>query len=1073
MQHESASPPQQGLIAVRVTVLGEFHLSIDGRPVEAAIWRRKRQMARLVETLAISDSHRRPRDELSAILWPDLDRPAAANNLRVLLHTARRMLLPELRAYGASPILHTAGDLIELADPATTTIWTDAVEFERLATTALRTRDPLVATAALALYRGDLLPLAHDLWWTEAPRQRLRRLYRETLLLLARLRHSSGMNREAIQLLTTAFDRDPTDEPVVADLIAFLRAANRPGEATRVRERHVHAVRRELGIDLSTEQSPLDPPAVSPTEPARPVQARARFDTPISNTTPTAGHPRWTTPFVGRVVDLEQLAARLARQRLVTIVGPAGAGKTRLALEFAHRLGVMAKDGVCTIELADIANQEYLVERFANALGIVAEPGVAPQLAIERALQRQHRLLVVDNAEHLLPFVAPLVSDLLRSCPHIRCLVTSRAPLRLPGESVWPLDGLPVPPPDADAPDDIRQSDATRLFLEIAATRTPTLTLSRDTSSIIARICRRLDGLPLAIELAAHLVGTLPLREIDSRLDRLLPLLDIGRAESPGDRTMRSAIAWSVDLVSAHAASLLGTLAIFRNGMSLDGAERAAALEPGLASADFLRAFDELRRHSLVTVEDTPDGPRYRLLELVRQWAIDRLDPSALARARSAHANAMAAIGQQIAHALDSHRQMAALRQAAIELDNVRAALEWGLRPGGDPALSLALAAGLRRFWEVRWLAEEGRSWIERALALLPDLDEHRRAEGVNAAGVLSNILSDYDHAIALFAENTSRYRRLGDPIGEGLSLANRAVAARDRGDWSHCVELGLAALDLLEPTGHLAHQALTLHNLGVAYRELGDHSAALSVLHDGLSRASAAGHRHYIAAIRCRIAQVHLRTGDLLAASAFAAQSLDDYRVNDDPSGTAMAERTCGVIAYARGDMQGAWTFGNAALIRSLDHRIARQLFLDLEFYARRELDRASVAQAALALGKADALRHVLQMEHGVSDRLLGPADLTLLRHGAEQASWQRGAMLTFDEIRAWPAITATPPLHAPYASPSLTPREQQILQAMAAGRSSKEIAHELRISPRTVETHIARVRIKTGARSRRDLRS
>jgi non-specific serine/threonine protein kinase len=634
--------------------------------------------------------------------------------------------------------------------------------------------------------------------------------------------------------------------------------------------------------------------------------------------------PLQLTSFVGRERELAAVPELLRRHRLVTLTGPGGAGKTRLALRVAAAVLAGYPDGAWLADLAALADSATVVPAVADAVGVREEPGRSLDTALAEALGPKRLLLVLDNCEHLLDPCARLADPLLRACPHLRVLATSRTPLGVDGEAVWrvaPL-GLPrpaaggAPPPAAG----LLRSEAGRLFAERAAAAQPGFAVTDRNAPAVAAICARLDGLPLALELAAARVRTLPVDELLTRLeDRFRLLTGGGRTAPPRRQTLRAAVDWSYDLLSADERSLFGRLAVFAGGFALDAAEAVGA-GGGIAPEAVLDLLARLVDQSLVVLDAAPaGGGRYRLLETLRQYARERLVAAGEAPAAQArHLAHFLALAERADAALYGPAAPDWIDRLDAEHDNLRAALEWSLADGSGPdraALGLRLAAALGYFWFLRLHRREGHAWLERALARAGGVPGPARATALYLSGILAVVGGgDLRLGLARLAESAARHRRLGDAVGTARALGvlgNLTGAAGDHARArAHCDE----ALALARAAGERRTLAWVLGQAAYT-RGVFDEATRHRLASESAALAADLGDLMATALASRSLGEVAQRRGDLAgAADAFAAD-LAAVRALKDTLGIVVALQNLGDVAWAQGDAPRAAARYEAAL--------------------------------------------------------------------------------------------------------------------------------------------------------------
>jgi predicted ATPase/DNA-binding XRE family transcriptional regulator len=609
---------------------------------------------------------------------------------------------------------------------------------------------------------------------------------------------------------------------------------------------------------------------------------------------PRTNLPAALTACIGREAERAEVAVRLATARLVTLTGPGGCGKTRVALQIAADLAEAGtapegarpaespelEDGVWLVELAALGDPALVPQAVAEVLAVREEPGRTLLETLPEALADRRLLLVLDNCEHLLEACARLADALLRACPHLRLLATSRRPLGMPGEVVRPVPPLGVPPPEAGAgadPATLMRYPAVRLFAERAAGAAPGFAVTSRNAPAVAAICRRLDGLPLALELAAARARGLAPEHLASRLDEPFRLLASGSAAAlPRQQTLRATVDWSHNLLSEAERVLFRRLAVFAGGFALEAAEAVGAdggdagrggdvdtLLPGLVDA------------SLVVAGGEPEGaPRYGLLETLRSYAGERLEASGEAETiRGRHAGYYLGLAQQATAGLDGPEQAAWLDLLEGEHDNLRQALRW-LAERGDAGQAVRLGATLSTFWRHRGYLSEGRAQLEVLLALpgaAPPSPE--RVQALQMAGELAHLQADYGAARALGEEGLALRRALGDRCGLGGALSYLGVIVREQGDYPTARALLEESLRLDGEVGRHYSMAHSHIRLGEVAHAEGDYAQARH--HYEASRALFESLRTSWGRLPHHFGLLALDEGDLAAARAHLDESL------------------------------------------------------------------------------------------------------------------------------------------------------------------------------------------------------
>ena len=558
-------------------------------------------------------------------LWPDLSPTAAANNLRYSLHSARRTL--ESVPISTFRYLHLHDELLELYPSGP--LWVDVEIFEDAAVEARRACDPVFYEGAIALYAGDLLPEDRYAAWAESLREELRSTYFHLLLELAELYERTEEFGRAIETLRRVVASEPTQERAHEGLMRLYTRSGQRLAALRQYEQLQKILSRELSTEpeaachhlykeiLAGRVPPANPATVGWSQ--KEVGGVSRWnDLPASR-----------TRFVGRKRELVEVKRTLAMTRLLTLTGTCGSGKTRFALEVAKDLAETYPQGAW-VELASLSEGTLVPQAVATSLGVGERRGWSRTATLVDALRQKNTLLVLDNCEHLVETVARLVDTLLGSCPHLCVLATSREALGVAGEITWLVGPLSVPNPQhLLTVENLTASDSMQLFLERARHHRPTFVLTPQNVEAMADICRQLEGIPLAIELAAARVRTLSAEQIAARLQAPLDLLTTGnRTAPPRQRTLRGALDWSYALLTASERKLFARLSVFAGGWSLEAAEAVGA-EGGIGEDDVLDLLSRLVDKSLVIAEAGAEGAlRYRILEPVRQYGQERLQAS-------------------------------------------------------------------------------------------------------------------------------------------------------------------------------------------------------------------------------------------------------------------------------------------------------------------------------------------------------------------------------------------------------------------------------------------------------------
>ncbi|MEO5744332.1 MAG: BTAD domain-containing putative transcriptional regulator, partial [Terracoccus sp.] len=758
----------------QVHLLGSFAVTAHGVAVEAGRWRLRKAQS-LVAMLALATGQRRHREQVLDQLWPDLEPGAAARNLHQTLYVARRAVNGDGHRQPGRLSIRNEQVVLDLDGP----VDVDVVQFELLAREALRSDDVATLQAAADRYVGDLLPDLPDAPWLAARRHELRLTHREVSLNLATALGRSAPE-EAVLILNRVLDSDAVHEGAVRALMTVLAGMGRRSEALARYERLVDALLEEFGTDPDVETAALFRQLLT----GAPAQVTVR---PGAGTKPAlVGHlPTPLTSFVGRERELADVARLTSQARWLTLTGAGGSGKTRLAVEAARRVGADYPDGAWFVDLAVVGEPAQVVDAVAESLGLDSD--FAPDRAAALIAQLRHRrlLMVLDNCEHLLTACSRLVGAVLAACPGVVVLATSREPLHSAGEYTLRVPSLALPASDwkstADSAEleELARLPSVSLFVDRAAQVRPGFVLDVENASGVVELCRRLDGMPLALELAAARAAVLEPAEIVQRLGNALDLLGGEHRSITRRQTLRGTLEWSHDLLTEPEQVLLRRLSAFAGSFTLEAVEAVCCASP-VERAGVFGLLARLVDQSLVVPARTAAGTRYRVLETVRQFAHEKLG-YAVETASLAAAHGRYFLDVAVVH--NPERATGVVietpRLLDSEHDNLRAALSWAC--AHDPHTALRLAASLWRFWFVRGHAVEGARWIERALAVAPEPTRPRAAALIGLTG-LDSRQGRSDRHRSLGAEALEIVRQIGEPDEVVMAQIVEATLA-----WSAC----------------------------------------------------------------------------------------------------------------------------------------------------------------------------------------------------------------------------------------------------------------------------------------------
>ena len=863
---------------------------------------RTEQTGGLLAYLAYFPTQTFSREALIGLLWPD----AAPQSGRQRLSSALSSLRHQFENPGeGSTVFLTDAQTVRLHPHA---IRTDVAAFEA-AQAAISDSEPPARQIdaleqALSLYRGPLLPDCYE-DWVFPERERLADQYLHRIRQIVKLLTADRQYRQALDYTHRAIGAAPYREEFYRDLMVLYVRIGQPSAALQkaaeleaILERPLSARTKTLAAEIgqrlaempdSQPERPLDLPSRLPIpaneEKVTPLRKeRARIAEATSDETPQEGSapptasnlPASLTRFFGRQEDQTSLLKRLRhrKSRLLTLKGPGGIGKTRLALELGYALQADFEGALWFVSLGDLTQAQQIPERIMETLRLVSDHVTSPLGQIVQALRERPALLILDNFEHLVKEGAPTVRALLERLPTLFCLVTSRQRLNLEGEQEWAVHPLPAPGDKAPAAL-LSEYASVQLFVDRAQLVNPDFEVTERNATTVGRLCDRLDGIPLALELAASRAQMFTPQQMLTKLENRFDFLTQSRDVVARQKTMHAAIAWSYSLLTPELQHFFNRLSLFRGGWTIEAAEAicgAGAQEgigpgPGLAQD----CLAQLLECSLIIAEEQGDEIRFTMLETLREFAAQQLTEADRQRTEAQYVAFYLALAETAETHMRGPEQALWLDRLGAEHDNLQTALQRCT----DPEMGLRFAVMLLQYWYVRGYLREGLSHLETALKRGESAAEQSRASVLLGACTFAAMQGQYESAERFGTESLAIHRRIGDPHRIAASLNSLTVLAQRRGDLEKgqdYLEQCLALYRALEKTYQIS---VILANLGEIANGRGDFAAALQYLDEAHTLAEQTGDKYCLAAILLNLGITHYKLGHMEQAQNLLLGSL------------------------------------------------------------------------------------------------------------------------------------------------------------------------------------------------------
>jgi predicted ATPase/DNA-binding CsgD family transcriptional regulator len=726
--------------------------------------------------------------------------------------------------------------------------------------------------------------------------------------------------------------------------------------------------------------------------------ASTSFELPKLDSVTASIHnlPSPLSRFIGRERELVEVRHLLSTSRLVTLVGIGGCGKTRLAIEAARGLEGDYAWGVGWVELAALTDPAFVAQTVGSSIGMCEQSSCSIDESLVDFLHDKQLLLVLDNCEHVIEACAQLAEFLLQACPHLVLLATSREALGIDGEHIFPLSPFSLPeaclPPLVES---ALKSEAVQLFIDRAAAVRVGFELTGENVAAVIEICQKLDGIPLAIELAAARVKTLSVEQIAARLDDRFSLLTLGsRTAMPRHQTLRGAVDWSYDLLTEKERRLFRELSVFAGGWNLEAAETICGEGSDILAAEVLDLLGQLVNKSLVLMVDQDGQVRYRMLETIRQYAYDRLvEAMEMEKMRDRHLDYYRKLVEGIEPHLTGHEQISWLSRLDSDHANIRAAMEWSLEGEGPAAIAraemgLRLVAAEHSFWVLRDNRSEGSVWLDRALARNPATSSSMkavRAKALGTAGFLASWKRDLEAATALSQESLALYRELGDEDGIGIALYDLAVVANHGENYREGEKLAEESAALLRKAGDKSNLIWALNALGDAAMRQKDYKRAADFYQEALAICREIGDLSSTAMVLTNVGQIFEFQGEFERAIPLLEESLMLLRRIKSKTGIPYALAMLGQVALHQGNYEKgvACCEESLSLLRELGYTESIHWPLDLlGIVACRQ---GRYEQAMAYFKEALAANERLGYRQGIAENLAGLGAVAVARDQLE----------------------------------------------------------------------------------------
>jgi predicted ATPase/class 3 adenylate cyclase len=717
--------------------------------------------------------------------------------------------------------------------------------------------------------------------------------------------------------------------------------------------------------------------------------------------------PQQLTSFIGRESERQEIEEMLHGTRLLTLLGMGGLGKTRLALAIGTSVMDAYPDGVWFVDLQMIRDDALVASEAARVLGVREEPGRPLVQTLTAHVRTRKLMLILDNCEQVVDTCAELANAILRGAPDVRVVTTSRIALRVPGEQTYVVQPLPVPM-RTESLDALRKSTAVQLFVERAKLHKPSFALNEREAPAVAELVFRLEGIPLALELAAARVRTLTVADINKRLtDRYKILIGGDRTLQARQQTLRALVDWSYDLLEEGEQVLLARLSVFAGGFGLAAVETVCGVDP-LTAEDVLDVVTSLVEKSLLRVEESDDGVRYRLLETIRDYAREKLIMrDELFKLRTAHCDYYFVMAKAANRGSQGAEQGEWNRRVETELDNIRAAISYALEGGGDPIIGVKLEVALMGFWILRGYSTEGRRYVRAALAL-PEVQasDLAHAHALYVGAGLADAQGNHGEAKGMLEACLALRRKLGEPVDVAATLSTLSLVRLHAGDAEGAFTGEQEALELFRRLDNPIGEAIGLLHLGQIHAYVGEEKKAIEHLEQCLALAQRIKYSEVESECEVNLGELALDAGDAAAASKRFSRALSVCRDAGNRRGESTARWGLGKIDRMRGDLNAARVRLGGALRAFRAYEMHEELLGCLEDHAALWHALGNDAEAARMHAAVDVSRQRLALRRSPRAEARVRAMIASLRAGmgdtAFDAAWSAGTRWEIGEAAA-----------------------------------------------------------------------